>query len=513
MNLSSQTGGQGIFTVWLNGRFVGTYADGSRSVTFPAGALKPDADNQISVLVSNMGHSQNPGTDDNNKAARGLTGTSIEGTPLTTITWRIQGARGGEALTDVARGPMNTGGLYGERAGWTLPDFPDSAWAATSLATRDLTPGVSWYRTKATLDLPAGQDTSIGLKIADDPAKKYRALIYVNGWLLDNYINNVGPQHVFPLPNGILNPNGDNSIAIALWNTDATTGGLGTVTLENLGSTTSPLKPAQVTGPGYDAATYAMASHNAALALTAPDTAAPATTFPLSAAFSVPSGRQEASGVSLGLTLPTGWTAQPTGPTTAANVAAGSSLTATWNVTAPSGTLPPLSTLITTATYQQAGSGQPFTDTRTVRHLTGPTADTDVSKLPFLGSTNGWAGPVKLDKSNDNKTLTLAGTPYSSGVGTNAKSSVSLYLDAHCTRFTATVGVDDEVGNNGSVTFAVLADGRNVTTTPVLRCDSASTTIDVDITGATLVELVAGDGGDGNSSDHADWANAKVRCS
>ncbi|MCX5216049.1 beta-galactosidase [Kitasatospora sp. NBC_00240] len=517
INLSAATGGSGIYSVWMNGTFLGTTGDGNaHAFPFPAGVFKPGTDNEVSVLVSNMGHSQNPGMNDSNKAARGLTGAFLTGAPLSAVTWRIQGARGGEDLVDTARGPMNTGGLYGERAGWTLPDFPDSSWTTTGLATRDNTPGVSWYRTKTTLDLPAGQDTSIGLKIADDPSRKYRALIYVNGWLLGTYINNVGPQHVFPLPGGILNPRGDNTIAIALWNEGGTSGGLGTVTLENLGTTASPLNPAPVTGPGYSAATYTTpAAHNATLTLNAPDNAAPAGTYPVSATFAVPAGQQNASNVSLALDLPTGWTAQPTGTTTAAGVTAGSSVTGTWNVTAPSGALPAISSLTTTASYTQQNTAQQLTDTRTVRHLTAPTTTTDVSTMQFLGSTNSWNGGVKLDKSNDSKALTLAGTPYALGIGTNANSSVTLYLGGHCTRFSATVGVDDEVGNSGSVTFSVRADGTNLTTTPILRgSDTAAGTVDVPIpAGTTILELVAGDGGDGNSNDHADWANPKVFCS
>ncbi|MFE1500211.1 beta galactosidase jelly roll domain-containing protein, partial [Streptomyces albidoflavus] len=176
ITLFAQPGSGGVYSVWLNGTFLGSSDSKFRTFAFPAGALKPTGDNVVSVLVSNNGHNQNPGMNDNNKEARGLTGAVISGSP-STITWRIQGARGGQDLVDVARGPMNTGGLYGERAGWTLPGFPDSGWSTTGLATRDTTPGVSWYRTQATLALPAGQDTSFGLKIADDPSRKYRALI------------------------------------------------------------------------------------------------------------------------------------------------------------------------------------------------------------------------------------------------------------------------------------------------------------------------------------------------
>jgi len=37
--------------------------------------------------------------------------------------------------------------------------------------------------------------------------------------------------------------------------------------------------------------------------------------------------------------------------------------------------------------------------------------------------------------------------------------------------------------------------------------------IDVDVTGATILDLVVGDGGNGNGTDHADWADARLTCS
>ena len=89
---------------------------------------------------------------------------------------------------------------------------------------------------------------------------------------------------------------------------------------------------------------------------------------------------------------------------------------------------------------------------------------------------------------------------------------MSLYLDGHCSRFTATVGVDDEVGNSGSVTFTVLADGTPVFTSPTLTGSGAGLPVDVDISVARVLDLVVGDGGDGNGLDHADWAAAHLTC-
>ena len=117
------------------------------------------------------------------------------------------------------------------------------------------------------------------------------------------------------------------------------------------------------------------------------------------------------------------------------------------------------------------------------------------------------------NQAGDGKTITLNGVTYAKGLGTNSISDVELYLGGRCSTFTATVGIDDEVGNAGSVTFSVVADGTTLTTTPVLTGASSSIDINVPVTGAQVLDLVVGDGGDGNGNDHGDWANPTLTCS
>jgi hypothetical protein len=52
-----------------------------------------------------------------------------------------------------------------------------------------------------------------------------------------------------------------------------------------------------------------------------------------------------------------------------------------------------------------------------------------------------------------------------------------------------------------------------LTTTPVLTGSSSSVKINVPVTGAQVLDLVVGDGGDGNGNDHGDWANPTLTCS
>jgi hypothetical protein len=138
-----------------------------------------------------------------------------------------------------------------------------------------------------------------------------------------------------------------------------------------------------------------------------------------------------------------------------------------------------------------------------------------VSDLTWLSSTNGW-GPVERDQSvggiapNDGTPLKLGGVVYAKGLGTNSPSDVLVYLAGQCSRFTATVGVDN--GDPGTVTFSVSVDGTVLTTTPVLKGSSAPVAIDVPVTGGQVLDLNVGDGGDGNGNDHGDWVNPILTC-
>jgi beta-galactosidase GanA len=255
--LTAGTGRAGAWQVWVNGTHLGTVRTGTASgnqnssatLGLPPGLLDPGHDNVISVLVRNMGHNEDGGKNDAHKAPRGLLSGALVGSDAP-VSWRIQGVRGGETLADPVRGPQNNGGLYGERVGWSLPGFRDESWEGVTRPHRESAPGVSWYRTRVRLDLPRDQDVPVGLRFADDAARHYRVLIFVNGWNVGQYVNDVGPQHVFVLPQGILRHQGTNTIALAVWSDDAATAGLGAVDLVALGNTATSLRVRDVRSPG-----------------------------------------------------------------------------------------------------------------------------------------------------------------------------------------------------------------------------------------------------------------------
>src|SRR5260221_7131503 len=251
IKLDGEDGGNGLYSVWLNGALLGTQASGSNNFTFPAGVLQAGQDNVVSVLVMNMGHDEDYSPNDGYKSPRGIRTAVLLGAN-TAIQWKIQGSIGGETLVDPVRGPMNIGGLYGERHGWFLPGYPDQNWRKVSFPDRwsnaGLPPGIGWYRTEFNLQLPFGTDVPLGLQLNDDPNRHYRALIFLTGWMLGIYLNDLGPQHIFSLPNGILNPNGRNTLAIAVWGEDSGAG-LGSVNLYEYGAYSGCLPVFPVTCP------------------------------------------------------------------------------------------------------------------------------------------------------------------------------------------------------------------------------------------------------------------------
>ena len=103
--------------------------------------------------------------------------------------------------------------------------------------------------------------------------------------------------------------------------------------------------------------------------------------------------------------------------------------------------------------------------------------------------TSGY-GPVEKDTSNggfaggDGLTITLNGTTYAKGLGVHAASDIQYALGSTCTRFKASVGVDDEVGANGSVVFQVFAGATKVYDSALMTGATATKTIDVSVAGA-----------------------------
>ena len=249
-------------------------------------------------------------------------------------------------------------------------------------------------------------------------------------------------------------------------------------------------------------------------------TAGPGTTVPVDASFELPQGdtlRQVRMTVDRDR-LPAGWTVN--GPeVSGGSLPAGQVLSGHWTVTVgkdqPGGTVE----VPVWAEYANpAGNGAPPVHVEQVVRVSIPLHGTVyASDQPFLTETNGW-GPVERDQSNgetgaqDGKPLTIDGTVYAKGLGMNADARVDIDIQGRCTRFEAHVGVDDEVGGQGSVTFTVIGDGRQLAATGVVRGGQPAVEVTADVTGVHTLGLVVGDGGDGKNFDHADWGLAQLTC-
>ncbi|WP_435973855.1 endo-alpha-N-acetylgalactosaminidase family protein [Streptomyces sp. Qhu_M48] len=226
----------------------------------------------------------------------------------------------------------------------------------------------------------------------------------------------------------------------------------------------------------------------------------------------------DVSGAAARLILPAGWTAEPAAPVTLGTVAAGGRATATWQVTPPVDTAHQPYTLGASLTYTTGAGERKLTAATTVRTLPPPpTADSWASDLDWTSATNGW-GPVERDLSNgetdagDGSPLRIGGVTYAKGLGSHAPATVRYFLGGRCTSLTAEVGVDDVQTSRGSVRFTVLADGTQKVKSPVLKATDTAWSLTADVTGASYVDLVADDGGDGNGNDHADWGDARFHC-
>lgn len=233
ITLQFGAGAAGLLQLWFDGAFVGQHvipggqprpvSTGVATFSLPKTAQKP-GEHVLSIMVRNNGHNWDLNADDFHKEARGLVFASLttpEGNAFAVpIDWKIQGNRGGEDIADPVRGVVNNGGLYGERQGWHLPEFDDSDWKEADIPARNVRAGVTWYRSRFELDVPKKHDATIALAFGDTSTprsdRQYRALIFVNGWHMGQFVSDIGPQKIFPVPEGILNHRGPNTIALAV---------------------------------------------------------------------------------------------------------------------------------------------------------------------------------------------------------------------------------------------------------------------------------------------------------
>jgi alpha-galactosidase len=145
-----------------------------------------------------------------------------------------------------------------------------------------------------------------------------------------------------------------------------------------------------------------------------------------------------------------------------------------------------------------------------------PRGEVYLSDLTWTYAANGW-GPVERDMElgdiggGDGGPLRLSGRRYEKGLGTNSPSLVRYRLGKRCQELSAEIGIDDAAGEIGSVVFQVWADGEKLFDSGVMYRSTPSRRISVDVTGKSEVRLWVGEVDD-FGQDHANWADARLRC-
>lgn len=251
LNLTTQGGRGHGHSVWLGNTFLGSYTgaqlQGTTIDPFDSGgtnihtsiynitmSLTEGEEYVLTILIDYMGTETNwtPGLD-LLKTPRGIMDYSLNTHEQEDITWRLTGNLGGEQYRDQARGPLNEGAFFAERQGYHYPSPPSSDWESRSPLQGIPAPGIGFYTADFELDMPVAHDIPLSFvfnnSVVDfssqvsDPADmsgnadEYRVQLFVNGWQFGVYINRLGPQTRFPVPEGILNYWGTNTVAMTLW--------------------------------------------------------------------------------------------------------------------------------------------------------------------------------------------------------------------------------------------------------------------------------------------------------
>lgn len=215
------------WSAWLNGKFLDSFLgdasleQGNLTLSFLNATLNTEKPNILLIIHDDTGHDQTTGA----LNPRGILESRLIGSSTGFSHWRIAGTAGGESNIDPVRGTYNEDGLYGERVGWHLPEYDDTDWEKVSakdssnsvLSVQGAT--VKFFRKTVPLNLPSQQDVSVSfiLSTPSSSSKAYRAQLFVNGYQYGRYNPHIGNQVVYPVPPGIINYKGENTISVAIW--------------------------------------------------------------------------------------------------------------------------------------------------------------------------------------------------------------------------------------------------------------------------------------------------------
>ena len=211
-------------SVWLNDSFLGSWPGVSTAANhtseFNLQNLPAGASYVFTVVIDVMGLDENYAAGDSGlKNPRGILDYELGGRDKSAVTWKLTGNLGGENYRDLTRGPLNEGGMYAERQGYHLPGAPTSGFPNSKPTDGITAAGIGFFSTTFDLSFPKGYDIPLSFMFTNssDPSPNYRVQLFVNGYQFGKYVNQIGPQTLYPVPEGILNHQGSNYVAVTLW--------------------------------------------------------------------------------------------------------------------------------------------------------------------------------------------------------------------------------------------------------------------------------------------------------
>ncbi|KAF3934632.1 Beta-galactosidase [Dactylellina cionopaga] len=225
-NITVQGGISAGWSAWLNGKFIGGFNGNSTVITstvhldFSSAKLNTGKPNVLTIVTDYVGNDQTSQGPQGPHNPRGILGAILldsSNTVLNFSQWKIQGNAGADQYIDPVRGPLNEGGLYGERLGWHLPNFDYEGWETGSPLEGFTGAGIKWYNTEFDLNIDEDLDAPVGLELGAPAGTIARVMLFVNGYQYGKYVPHIGPQTRFPIPPGILNNRGKNHLSISVW--------------------------------------------------------------------------------------------------------------------------------------------------------------------------------------------------------------------------------------------------------------------------------------------------------
>ena len=148
---------------------------------------------------------------------------------------------------------------------------------------------------------------------------------------------------------------------------------------------------------------------------------------------------------------------------------------------------------------------------RSLAIVPGGEKEVPVSTLEFAVESVGWGNPLRdmvLPERNSSFLLQVAGKFHERGLFAHAPSRHVLALRKEWKRFKSGYGLQD--GHDGSVVFVVRADGKELFRSSKIS-DHQLRTLDVDLSGASRLEMIVEDAGDGANSDWGVWIDPRLQ--